>query len=1374
VRFAQIISFVLTVGTTLAWPHWLWAAAIPGTVDPSFITGVSTDGSVRAIAVTPDNQIVIGGSFFRVNGINRNNLARLNADGSVDLTFDPQLGPSDSVLALAVQTNGMVLIGGDFVSVNNTPRSHVARLRTDGSVDPAFDPGSGTDLPVWSIVVQTNGQVLLGGDFLTVGNQTRHRVARLNSNGSVDTNYPSFQGSLTASDSVRAMALQSDGRLLIGGNFTFVDGALALRLARLTAEGAIDPTFAVQGVNDWVYAIAVQPDGRVLVGGYFTFFRNTPHNRLVRLLADGSLDPAFDPEPGPNSAVTAIRLQEDGKILIAGGFEQVQGRINHRYARLQTTGRLDPLFEADPGANDWIESLGLRRDGSILIGGQFTSVGGQPRFGLAQLHGVDPPPFAPIMVRSPESQTVNEGANVLLSARAQGFPLPSLQWQHGNSPIPGATQEVFVIRNARPASAGEYRVIASNALGTATSTPAVIQVVPGATGSGSVDLDFYAGFGPNARVNAMVVQADGRIVIGGAFSQVDLETHGAVARLEADGSIEHNFNPGTTTLGVAHAVAVDAADAILAGGYFTNRFQTEFGAVTRFTAAGALDPGFLTFSGLSAYVYAMAPVPDRSLIAGGDFDYFFLNLQAVNWSSLARITEAGIPETNFSSPSAIVGTVRSVVRQPDERFLIGGSFTAVAGTPRRGIARLLPSGDVDRSFDPGAGVDGSVEQIVLRPNGQILLAGSFTRIDGTTRRHVARLNPNGSLDPSLDIGPGPDADVTAVAVQTDDKIVVGGRFSSLNGIPRRGVARLQPDGSLDFSFDPGTGPVPLDISAVAALTNGTILIAGGFSTVNNAPRPGLARLRAPAPQPAPPVFQAQPTNQVAPTGADITFTALASGEPALTYRWLFRDIEIPGANSWQLTVRNVQSSNAGPYRVIVQNTQGALSSSNANLTVQPPARTAGMPDLSFNTGLGPNDEVDAILLQPDGKIVIGGAFTSFDGQPRSRVARLLPNGEVDPSFNPGAGPNGPVQVLAQDPQGRILIAGEFSAIGSVPKTVLARLQPDGALDPTFDFHTTYTGGIRALAVQTNGSILVGGILYSIDGSFVPGLAQVFSHGALDTNFHAAIDPGSSITDLQLQSDAKILISGVLISPGGLNVSRLLRLLPDGRLDPPFQRIFINDVVASLELQPDGAALLGGNFTSINQQPVRRLGRIRSDGGLDPTFNPLVPPLNLVTRLALQRDGNFVAAGAFTEAGPFVRNHIARFLRQGDLDLSFHSGDGPTDGSLRVDEYGQLIDATAILDLAVESHGGILVAGNFTKFAGFSRPHLVRLYDHEVSDAVRVRTVGVPAGQIDLLWEIGVLQQAAALTGPWFDIAGAASPFRVTTANAARFYRLRLN
>jgi uncharacterized delta-60 repeat protein len=342
---------------------------------------------VRTSVVQPDGKILIGGSFYNVLGVARNNIARLNADGTLDGAFNPNI--DGSLFAIAIQADGKILVGGDFSTVGGQTRHYLARLDATTGAPDSFDPNPQDR--VYTIAIQPDGKIMVGGSFEagggtnSIGGQPRNNIARLDATGLADSFNPD------ANSDVTAIAIQPDGRVLVGGSFNVIGGKSRNGLARLDAATGVPDSFnpdaghSNQGIN----AIAVQPDGKIVVAGGFTNVGGQPRNRLARLDATTGQADSFN--PNPNQSVSSIAVQADGKVFVGGGFTNIGGQTLNYLARLDaTTGSPDSFNANVTGSGGFpdmyaVYGIGLQPDGRVLITGDFTSVGGQPRRFFARL-----------------------------------------------------------------------------------------------------------------------------------------------------------------------------------------------------------------------------------------------------------------------------------------------------------------------------------------------------------------------------------------------------------------------------------------------------------------------------------------------------------------------------------------------------------------------------------------------------------------------------------------------------------------------------------------------------------------------------------------------------------------------------------------------------------------------------------------------------------------------------------------------------------------------------------------------------------------------------------------------------------------------------
>jgi uncharacterized delta-60 repeat protein len=377
---------LLTLAATEVW-------AQSGAVDLTFNPGDGVDLPVLSVVLQTNGQILIGGEFTSYNDTNRVNVARVNTNGSLDGSFDPSDafgGDFPVVNALALQPNGQLLAGGSF---SNASTMNLCRINTNASLDTNFT-ASPNDV-VNALVVQTNGSVVIGGVFTRVNNRPLAGLARVASNGNVDQ---SFTPNLSGGSAIAyALALQTDGKILVAGSFTSIGGSPRTNIARLNVDGSLDAGFkpiTVSGdsnspTNPGVCTcVAMDNLGRVLVGGVFASVNGLARTNLARFNSDGSLDMNFNPTASTDGTLWSIALESLGKILIAGEFNMVNGMTNNYVAKLNDDGTLDPSFNTGVGPDYIVYSVALQSDGKIVAGGEFSDIGTNYLSGIGRLQNV--------------------------------------------------------------------------------------------------------------------------------------------------------------------------------------------------------------------------------------------------------------------------------------------------------------------------------------------------------------------------------------------------------------------------------------------------------------------------------------------------------------------------------------------------------------------------------------------------------------------------------------------------------------------------------------------------------------------------------------------------------------------------------------------------------------------------------------------------------------------------------------------------------------------------------------------------------------------------------------------------------------------------
>ncbi len=686
------------------------------------------NSTVQIVVPQPDGKILIGGEFTALspNGgplVTRNRIARLNADGTLDIAFNPDA--NNSVYAIAVQADGKILVGGTFTAVGGQTRDRIARLDATTGVADSWNPNA--DGSVHDIAVQTDGKILAVGFFSNIGGQARNRIARLDPTTSLaDSFNPNSSGVF-----ISAIALQRDGKILVAGLISSIGGGQRNNIARLDpVTGLVDsfnpPTI---GGGNTIYAIAVQADGKILVGGRFSGTNGMggpTRNYLARLDASTGVPDSFD--PNANNTVWSIVVQADGKILVGGGFTSIGGAPRTRIARLDpTTGMADPF---NPNHPSWVYSIAVQADGKILIGGD-------PGPSIARLEA-------------------DGRADQTLDLSVVGAPAPVAAI---------ATQP-----DGRVLIGGQF----SSVLGVPRNNLARLNT------DGTLD----PAFDPNANglVSSLVVQADGNILVGGGFTTIGGAERDHLARLDGTTGMADSFDPNASD-GVT-AMVIDSGGRILVGG----KFSTIGGQARRGIAR--LDP------------------------------------------------KTGLADDFNPNPDSDVG---SIALQSDGKILVAGEFFSIGSQPRRFLARLDPSTGLADSFNPNP--NGWVGPIVVQADGKILVGGNFNQsvgmstIGGETRNYIARLDPATGLADSFN--PNADQIVRSVVRQADGRILVGGTFRAIGGEARHYIARLDSaTGSAD-SFNPNADQ---DVFSIALQADGKILVAGVFNTIGGESRGSFARL----------------------------------------------------------------------------------------------------------------------------------------------------------------------------------------------------------------------------------------------------------------------------------------------------------------------------------------------------------------------------------------------------------------------------------------------------------------------------------------------------------------------------------------------------
>ena len=656
--------------------------------------------AARAIVIQPDGKILVTGSFDNFAGTARQDIVRLLDDGTLDSSFtSPQFNnwfygiyPKPFLLA-----NGKILIAGDFSNVNGLAVAGIAQLNTDGSLDPGFQPSGFTryasSYPNRAVAVQSDGKILLAGR-LRIGSglpAVRVPVIRLNANGSVDTGYVLTQ--FTSSDFARDLRLQPDGKAVV---------AITSSVYRLDTTGLVDGSFAPPYLLDTSYdpmgyegtptTVNLQPDGRVIVGGLFTDVNpsgqpDASHFGVVRLNSDGTVDSTLvtNHRTGFEDFPSSFARLSDGSVLTSFRIQSLRHdpAMPYNLGRLLSSGSLDANFSLSSSDPGGILSMGFVANDFLQLA--------DGEFFVFDQYGQGGKFFP-------------NGVQDLAFHHDTYFPIFQ---KAANAPDGKVLLSAGTDPQATLSSTSLSRIRRDGSFDNSFFFPSSITSGQVIRDSQGYLYEMYVGS------QVLAVQPDGKTLFLYFYS--DKLFH--FLRLNADGSVDDSF-PGIP-----------------------------------------LAPINLTLD----YPVVFDPLNHTTLQPPGGV-----------WSATAPLQDAHILSNG--------------------RILLCGQFTSYNGVPARGLVRLLPNGEIDDTFTVGDGAQWTttietpsffpfVEAMEEQVDGKLLIAGTFEAFNGTTLPGIASLNPNGSLDASFT----PPAKrqkfargTTRLARQSDGSFLLSGPYSFPN------------------------------------------------------------------------------------------------------------------------------------------------------------------------------------------------------------------------------------------------------------------------------------------------------------------------------------------------------------------------------------------------------------------------------------------------------------------------------------------------------------------------------------------------------------------------------------------------------------------
>ena len=688
--------------------------------------------------VQPDGKIIVFGFKGVVDGVAKSDVFRLNADGTLDTSFDYCGCGLTVISSLKLAPDGKMIVAGWIPGFGK-----MIRLNADGSVDPGFEaliqgpvPAFLGNAEFFVTAVQPDGKVLALRRFTSTGNDFYY-FRRYNTNGTPDDTFaeiPLTSGS-PASAAVH-VELVGDGRFVMaysGGSTTSQLGSVTLR----TSTGAVDPSWDTPSFTSTgfgpivsIMGISREPDGSVLVAGRWETVNGLDRRNLVRLLPGGNVDLTFTSPTGPWAR--GVQRLPDGKILLMMNVApNVIADPIYKLFRLNSDGSPDNTFTMDPAVTNIRNDFAMDSNGRIIFFAETTTG----------------PRLVRLLATGESDSSFNPNVNIY------GTIYVSVTRSDGKVYLAGNFTQINGVNRRRIA-----RVNAD----------------------GSVDPTFQGDF--NSAPEQLLLQKDGKLLALGPFTVYRGSIALGVIRIDANGERDTSFQPSISPRPTAMALQADGR--IILVGSFTSAGSVPRTGIARYSPDGSLDQFNPTITG-TAQVRSVYVQADGMIMIGG----LFSGVNGFNRTNMARIAPDGTLDQSFNA-GAMSTAVSGIWQQAAD-----GKYVITTGV-QTGMSRRNYDGSLDNSFAPPSFTSpegGLIASVLLQRDGSMIVGGRFETLfhqAGTFfRNHITRLFNNGSVDTSF-MPDGADRRIRTLARYSSSKIIAGGDFTVIGTIRKAGNARI--------------------------------------------------------------------------------------------------------------------------------------------------------------------------------------------------------------------------------------------------------------------------------------------------------------------------------------------------------------------------------------------------------------------------------------------------------------------------------------------------------------------------------------------------------------------------------------------------------
>lgn len=694
---------------------------LPGTFGAA---GAGFNNNIYKIARDPSTaKIYAGGAFSSLNGVTYGRLIRLNTDGTADTAFAVGSGFNNSVWSIAVASDGKVYVGGDFTTYQGTTSNRIIRLNTNGTIDATFNVGTGASGQVRDMAIDSQGRLVIVGNFATYNGTTVNKITRLNTDGSIDATFVSTGMNASYGSQLNYLLVDAQDRIYAIGESTssYNGGASGTTLFRANADGSLDTTYTTR--LRWVSysypgpsALALDSSGRLYVGN-----RSVGYNQgaIVRYNSDGTRDTSYDngtgvSQPGP----WTLSLDSQNRLYVGGFFTALGGVGVSMFGRLLSDGSTDTSF-MDIGSGFGTGVSALHQDKA----GKLTVHFGEGWFG-AGYNGV---PGLTLLARINRDGTFDESIlnKIGIFYSQSGFtPYLSLSSDSQGRIYHAATWCDWC---SVPSSNWPTQVVVWRWFQDGTYDYSWNPTLP-ATG--------------HHRQNAFKIDTDGYVYLGGDFTTVNGQSWNEIIRYDSDGNIDTSFQIGTGFSGGSVDVITkdEVNQKVYVGGNFTSYNGTSINKLVRLNINGSLDTAFDIGSGFNNQITDIAIQSDGKVLVSG----YFTTYRGSTQNRIVRLNSDGTKDTSFDVGTGFNNAPKYLVINAQGKVYAAGLFTTFNGQTRNRVLRLNTDGSLDTGFDTtGGGLNGTVNGIALDPSGDLILGGAFTQYKNVFVDRMVRLTPTG-------------------------------------------------------------------------------------------------------------------------------------------------------------------------------------------------------------------------------------------------------------------------------------------------------------------------------------------------------------------------------------------------------------------------------------------------------------------------------------------------------------------------------------------------------------------------------------------------------------------------------------------------------